>query len=528
MKNFTQVKNKLSSIIIRYLHHSGKIKIGLIVIAVILLVWNILLGINNLQTRTTILGLKLNNKPVSFLDRPQIEQVIKKEVEQNHNNLRFDYQGQIFEIKKEAIGAKVDPTVLTNKLISEGRTGNFLQKIGIQTQALLGQREEKITGEISQSLLTLKIVEIQNQVNKDTVPIRPDFIGDFNKTLPAQDGVKTDTNKLTVLIADNIFNPPSRSLPLPTIKTFTTHKEEELIPIRKQLPELIKQPISISSGGLTFTLTTEDLLNLLTVVERPDTKDPMKLTLTLRLDDNKLNKRLGEFAGKVENITYAEFDDHDARVAIYSQFFSGKRKLIQIPTGRNLQNLKVLGVQSTDPKVVYLTFDDGPNSIYHPMILDILKSYNVKATFFLVGQNTQRVLEVAKRTMAEGHAIGNHSLTHAFLPNLSGKSILNEISSTEGILAPLKANSTLFRPPYGGVNLNVKKDVQDLGLKLTLWDVDPRDWSEPGTQELVNRVVNNTFPGADILFHSNHLATVKALAKIIEALKNQGYSFEIL
>src|SRR5258708_14428212 len=112
------------------------------------------------------------------------------------------------------------------------------------------------------------------------------------------------------------------------------------------------------------------------------------------------------------------------------------------------------------------------------MILDILKGYNVKATFFLVGQNSQRDLEVAKRTMEEGHAIGNHSLTHTFLPKLKGKDILKELKTTEDILKPLKAESVLFRPPYGGVNLDVKRQPEVLGLKLTLWDVDHRDCSE--------------------------------------------------
>lgn len=506
-----------------------KNKTGLIIVASILLVWNIILIFNNLQIRTTIFGLKLNNQSLTFLNRLQIEQVIKKE-ELKSMNLKFSYQGQTFEVKTAEIGAKVDPTVLTNKLLFEGRTGNFLQKIASQTQALLGQKEVKITGDISQSLLTLKIVEIRNQVDQDAVPVRPDFTGDLSKTLPAQDGIKVDANKLTILVADNIFNPPTKAIPLPVIKTFTTHKEEELIPIRQQVTDLIKQPLSIESGGLVFTLTTEDLKKLLTVVERPDPKDPQKLVLTLRLDDKKLNQKLGDFAKKVEDITHAEFDDHDARVAVYSQFFSGKRKLAQIPTGRNLQNPKVLGVQSTGPKIAYLTFDDGPNSIYHPMILDILKSYNIKATFFLVGQNAQRDLEIAKRTYAEGHAVGNHSLTHSFLPKLTSNAILKELRTTGDILKPLGSNQdvSFFRPPYGGVNLAVKQMSENLHLKMFLWDVDPRDWSDPETGELVNRVVSNTHPGADILLHSNHLATVRALPKIIEALKGQGYAFDTL
>ncbi len=78
------------------------------------------------------------------------------------------------------------------------------------------------------------------------------------------------------------------------------------------------------------------------------------------------------------------------------------------------------------------------------------------------------------------------------------------------------------------MNTYVITDAQNLGLKMYLWDVDPRDWSEPETDDLVNRVVNNTFDGADILLHSNHLATVKALPKIIEKLQAQEYTFKTL
>lgn len=520
---------KLSQFKAKLKPYRKKIKIGLIVVAIMLFFWNLSLAINNLQTKTTVLGLRFNNKPLSFLDRPQIEQVVKKELElQSQNNLRFSYQGQIIEVKKQDVGAKIDPTLLTNKLINEGRGSHLLQNIGFQTQALLGQKEEKLTGEISQALLTLKILEIQNQVDKDAVPIMPDFTHNISNTLPAKEGVKVDTNKLTVLIVDNIFSPPLQPIPLPTIKTFTTHKEEELVGVKKQALELIKKPISISSGGQVFTLTVDDLKNLLTVVERPDTKDPKKLILVLRLDDKKLAQKLGSFAEKVENITHSEFNNHDSFAAIYAQFYSGKRKLVEIPIGRRLEQ-KVLGV-TNGPKIVYLTFDDGPNSIYHPMILDILKAYSVKATFFLVGQNAKRDSEIAKRTTAEGHKVGNHSLTHTFLPNLGASGISKELQTTGDILKLFNNNQDIlfFRPPYGGVNLAVKQTSEKLNLKMFLWDVDPRDWSEPETQELVNRVVNNTFPGADILLHSNHLATVKALPKIIEALKNQGYSFETL
>lgn len=506
------------------------LKVTLLILVLVLLLENIVLSYDNLQNKTTIWGLRFN-KSASGLDRNQLQEIVKQEVKDNQKPLQFIYNGRIFEIKQLDIGAKVDVGQFSNQLIEEGRKGNILDKLISQNQAILGLKNVQLKGQISQALLNIKILEIQNEVNIDPKPIRPDFENDIQKTLPAQDGIKLDTNKLTILISDNIFSSPKDPLILPTVKAYPiSHKEEELIPIKKQAEGLIKQPLSISSGGLTFTLTVKDLRSYLTVVDRPDPKDPKKIILVLRLDDKKLNQKLGEFAQKVEDKTHAEFDDHDARVAIYSQFYSGKRKAIAIPTGRNLEGRNVLGEQTGGEKVVYLTFDDGPNSIYHPMILDILKTYNVSATFFMVGQNVQRDQPTAQRTKSEGHKIGNHSLSHSFLPSFSSNSILKELKSTNDILKPINSNADikLFRPPYGGVNLAVKKNAQDLGLKLYLWDIDPRDWSEPPTDELVRRVVSAAFKGADILLHSNHLATVKALPKIIEALRNQGYIFKTL
>lgn len=492
---------------------------------------NIVLAYDNLQNISPILGLKFNGRSLTGLTGGQIEKLIDQEISKTNNLLQFNYEGKTFQIKAKDVASVAGKQQLISRILQRGRSGSAWQKFLADNQAILGLVEEKLVGNISQTLLNLKILEIQNELNREALPIRPDFKGDLGKTLPARDGVKVNTSKITSFIADNIFNPPERPFDIPVIKTFTTHNEEELIPIRKQAGEVIKQPISISSGGLVFTLTVEDIKSMLTIVERPDPKDPKKLALVLRLDDILLNQKLGEFAKKVEDITHAEFDDHDARVAIYSQFYSTKRKTIAIPTGRNLAARKVLGAETnTGPKTAYLTFDDGPNSIYHPMILDILKAYNVKATFFMVGQNTQKDFDVGRRTYMEGHNIGNHSNTHSFLPNLSSSSILKELQVASNILKQTSDNKdiSLFRPPYGGVNLYVKKHADDLHMKLYLWDVDPRDWSEPATDELVRRVVTATTNGADILLHSNHLSTVKALPKIIETLRAQGYTFEKL
>ncbi len=388
----------------------------------------------------------------------------------------------------------------------------------------------------SQTFLNLKLLEIGNSINIDATPITPDFKGDISKTIPQKDGIIVNTDKLTILIAENIKRPPLYPLAIPVLKTFAgKYSEEDLNKIRAQAVLLLKDPLTITTKGINFTLTPDDFRSMLVVKEKPDPRNPKKMMLVLRLDETLLDRKLGDYAQKVENAVHSEYNYHQARVVIYSQFFGNYRKLVEVPTGATSNlSLNVLGTATESAitngaKKVYLTFDDGPNSLYHPMILDILKRYSVKATFFLVGKNSQANLDIVKRTLTESHKIGNHSFTHPFLPQLTNAGIFNEISQTDEILKNLiGTNITMFRPPYGGINLYVKQAADSLHLKLFLWDVDPRDWSEPPVDELVRRVVSNTKDGSDILLHSNHLVTVQALPKIIETLQAQGYTFDTL
>lgn len=502
-----------------------------VALAIAFLLENTVLAFNNLQNRYPVAGMRLNNKFVTPWTRPHIEAFIQKEIARHNGPILLSSGNRIFEINPTQIGYKVDTSILANEVFGVGRVGNAFQKFLDQNAALLGLKNQTIKGTFSPSLLTLKILDLQDAVNIDATPISLDFAGNL-QTVTAKEGKKIQLDKLTNIIVNNIDNPPQKPIPIPTYTDFpNAHNEGELDPIRKSIPDYISKPISVISAGLVFTLTPDNLRSMVTIVERPDPKNAKKTILQLRLNDKKLNQKLGEFAVRVENNTHAEFDDHDARVAIYAQFFSKNRRLIRIPTGKNLVNRQVLGAQDDKgPKVAYLTFDDGPNSIYHPLILDILKQYNVPATFFLVGQNAGRDKDIAQRTTNEGHKVGNHSLTHSFLPNLSQTTIIKELQTTKDILKPLYNNQEIkmFRPPYGGVNGFVTKASQDLGMTLFLWDVDPRDWSEPTPDELVRRVISATNNGSDILLHSNHLATVKALPKIIEELQQKGYTFKTL
>lgn len=512
----------------------------LVMAAMIFLAEDAILIRNALAKDKPILGLTVAGTVVSGKDTAHLKAFLRSTTGAGHETLKLTYDGGVLIIDQRDVGAKLDLSDTVARLLRVGRDKNLIHNIITQNLSALRNEHIALSAVLDKQSLLSVLSSIALQANRESVPPMPDFTHDLSRTIPPKDGVKIDTDALARLIGDHIFNPPAYPLPIPVIATRSAHDIAELDSIRSEVPRLVHESIKIKSAGQIFTLTTEDLLSLLTVVERPNPKDPQKTILALRIDDTLLNKKLGEFGRTVEDITHAEFDDHDARIAIYAQFYSATRRIADIPTGgeiRSSQALKENGrlaqaETATDAggKFVYLTFDDGPNNIYHPLVLNILKKYKVKATFFLVGQNSTRFDKITERTVAEGHIIGDHSLTHAFLPKLSADEILNEIKTAKDLLKPFNSDKDviLFRPPYGGVNKTVKQDAKDLHLKLVLWDVDPRDWSEPATDELVNRVVTHVHDGSDILLHSNHLATVRALPKIIEDLMARGYSFRTI
>ncbi len=491
-----------------------------------------ILLLNNFQNVVPIVGLRFEGENVSFLGMTKLEKIIVEKATVNNRPLTFSYKDKKISVYPSDVGYSVNSSFMVNKSLLVGRQGNIFQKLITQTRAMFGLEDIKLSGNISRALLTLELLQIKDQISHDPIPIHPDFASDMLKTIPAKSGIQIDLGKLRALIVKNISHPPQKPISLPVGEiTPIFHAENELAPLREQAFSLTQSSISISSGGQIFTLTPKDLKAILVVVERPNPNNPKKTRLVLRLEDRLLNQQLGIFAAKVETLTHSEFDDHDARAAIYAQFYSGKHETAIIPTGQTLRAKNVLGVQNKPgPKTAYLTFDDGPNTIYHPLILDILKQYNAHATFFLVGQNINSAHDPAIRTLTDGHLVGNHSLTHSFLPNFSSPFIFNELDKTDNILKSINGNNTVlfFRPPYGGINTYVVSNAHKLGLRVFLWDVDPRDWSEPSTDDLVQRVVGATHDGSDILLHSNHLATVRALPRIIENLRSQGYTFKTL
>jgi peptidoglycan-N-acetylglucosamine deacetylase len=186
----------------------------------------------------------------------------------------------------------------------------------------------------------------------------------------------------------------------------------------------------------------------------------------------------------------------------------------------------------TPAKYVVLTFDDGPDPAYTPLILDVLAKYDAKATFFEVGRSVAKHPALTKRIHDAGHSVQNHTWTHADLRHVSAASFRQQVASTDqAIRAHTGSTPKCLRPPYGGVNPTVRQRATALGKDLVVWDIDSRDWTKPGTAAIVKRVVGGVRSGSVILMHDgggNRSQTVAALPTILKALKAQGYGFRTL
>jgi peptidoglycan/xylan/chitin deacetylase (PgdA/CDA1 family) len=171
-------------------------------------------------------------------------------------------------------------------------------------------------------------------------------------------------------------------------------------------------------------------------------------------------------------------------------------------------------------KVVFLSFDDGPDPVWTPKILQVLAKHGAHATFFELGSMQAAHPSQRDQVLAAGNTIGSHSITHPQLTALSAAKRHHEIFDGP--------RSTCFRPPYGATNAKVRADIKAAGMVQVLWDVDPRDWARPGTQAIVQNILTHAHPRSIILLHDgggDRSQTVAALDKVLPLLKAQGYSF---
>ena len=172
---------------------------------------------------------------------------------------------------------------------------------------------------------------------------------------------------------------------------------------------------------------------------------------------------------------------------------------------------------------VALTFDDGPNARYTPLLLEGLRKRNIHATFFLLGENIPENEELLLRMQEDGHLIGCHTWSHVQLDKISPSSASREILKTNSLIYHITGTyPTCLRPPYGAW----KKDLElPVTMLPVFWDVDTLDWQSQNPESILDIVRQNVQDGSIILMHDSYDSSVRAALAITDELTEKGYDF---
>lgn len=196
-------------------------------------------------------------------------------------------------------------------------------------------------------------------------------------------------------------------------------------------------------------------------------------------------------------------------------------------------------VSATRDRNVYLTFDDGPDPRWTASILDVLAEHGVPSTFFVIGACAAAHPKLIQRMIAEGHEVGNHTMTHPDLSRCEPAEVEHEIQSASDVIRAVCPEASLrhMRAPYGIWTDQVRAMSTKAGLIPLHWSVDPRDWSRPGVAAIVDAVLASVQPGAVVLLHDGcppvereqaidcgRDQTLEALSRLIPALGEQGFA----
>ncbi len=200
-------------------------------------------------------------------------------------------------------------------------------------------------------------------------------------------------------------------------------------------------------------------------------------------------------------------------------------KIVSLPVDAVIERMR----PAAGTKVVALTFDDGPWPGQTDRILDVLRTKQVRATFFMLGVRAKSQPEIARRVADEGHLVGNHSVGHRSLARSKAKEARRQIERGRELLEKYTGVDTPWlRPPYGEMDKGAWRVVRASKSRVVMWNVDSHDWEKRGVSKIVKVVVKNTKPGAIVLMHDgggDRRQTVKALPIIIDKLRAKGYKF---
>ena len=201
-------------------------------------------------------------------------------------------------------------------------------------------------------------------------------------------------------------------------------------------------------------------------------------------------------------------------------------KLIKTPTLIQFFFPSLLWSKKRDKKILYLTFDDGPYNMLSPFILDELKKYKAKATFFYLGSKAEKYPKLIKRCKDENHKIGNHTYSHPNGWKTKNNRYYQDIEKANKLL-----NSNLFRPPYGRIKPSQINHLKKY-YKIIMWDILSWDFDKKTSpEECYNNIIKNTKSGSIIVLHENEKSAKnvkEVLPKILSYFSSQGFKFEKL
>jgi peptidoglycan-N-acetylglucosamine deacetylase len=196
---------------------------------------------------------------------------------------------------------------------------------------------------------------------------------------------------------------------------------------------------------------------------------------------------------------------------------------------------RIAALQPTDPvapaarpKLIALTFDDGPYPVTTPLLLQTLADLHVPATFFLIGRDAQQFPALAQAIAGGGHEIADHTLTHPNLDELPSDGVTTELQAGARMLqgiAPDPAERTTFRPPHGRYTLETIRAAQAAGYDTILWNDDPGDWRTVPAETLLAHVLSRATAPEVLLLHSGKPATIAMLPELVTRYRQAGYSF---
>lgn len=188
------------------------------------------------------------------------------------------------------------------------------------------------------------------------------------------------------------------------------------------------------------------------------------------------------------------------------------------------RDLPIYCVDKGEEKVAAISFDAAWGNEDTQQLIEILGEYDVKATFFVVGEWVDKYPESVKALSDAGHEIMNHSDTHPHMTQISKEKMIKELTDCNNKIESVTGvKPILFRAPYGDYNNEVIKTVRECGCFTIQWDVDSLDWKDLSATEISDRVLKKVKPGSIVLFHNAALHTPEALPTILKSLKDDGY-----